>query len=147
MATKTTGARASAVTKRHLSIGLLSLDPAAATRAGREGRDRPPKLLWGEVRPERVRDVELCVGDLPEEEVRDSELPAGADHEIHLRDLRSVEVGGEGGLVDLFGREPVFHHAPGGVHELRPASVVERDVDVEALVCTAELFGVLDRHL
>src|SRR5215208_162097 len=141
------GARIRAVTKRTRSTALGLLDSAAAPVAAREGSDGSAELLGGEVRPERIRDVELGVGDLPEQEVRDPQLPAGADHEVHLRCLWCVEVGGEGGLVDLFRLYATLHHASGGVHDLRPAAVVERDVDLEPVIIPGEPFCLLDSRL
>src|ERR671910_815883 len=114
------GASIKAVTKRTRSTALGLLDSAAAPIAAREGSDSSAELLGGEVRPERIRDVELGVGDLPEQEVRDPQLPAGADYEVHLRCLGRVEVGGEGSLVDLLRLYTALHHAPGGVYDLRP---------------------------
>src|SRR3954465_15341219 len=122
MAARTIGASIRAVIMRRPSTVSLRFpsDPAAASGTGRERGDGVVELLGGEVRPERLRDIELGVGDLPQEEVRDPHLPARADHEIHLWYLWRVEIRGEGGLVHLLGLETVLDHAPGSVHYLRP---------------------------
>src|ERR687889_488401 len=140
------GARIRAVMKRTRSTALGLLYSAAAPVAAREGSDGSAELLGGEVRPERIRDVELGVGNLPEQEVRDPQLPAGADHEVHLRCLWRVEVGGEGSLVDLLRLYTTLHHAPGSVYDLRPTTVVERDVDLKLVVIPGVFLRLLDRR-
>src|SRR5215210_1500788 len=140
------GARIRAVMKRTRSTALGLLYSAAASVAAREGSDGSAELLGGEVRPERIRDVELGVGDLPEQEVRDPQFPAGADHEVHLRCLGRVEVGGKGILVDLLRLYTALHHAPGGVYDLRPATVVKRDVNLKLVVVPGESLRLLDRR-
>src|ERR687898_1650999 len=140
------GASIKAVTKRTRSTALGLLDSAAAPVAAREGSNGSAELFGGEVRPERIRDVELGVGDLPEQEVRDPQLPAGADYEVHLRRLGRVEVGSEGSLVDLLRLYTALHHAPGSVYDLRPATVVERDVDLKLVVIPGEFLRLLDRR-
>src|SRR5215203_6277647 len=92
---------------------------------------------------QRIRDVELCVGDLPEQEVRDAELAAGTDHQVDLGYVGGVEVACEGHLVDVVRRETVRHYPAGGVHDLRTPTVVERDVNVQAVVPRGEILGLL----
>src|SRR5829696_4881227 len=117
MAPSATGARTSAVAARHLSI-WRPLDPAPSPGTGGEGFYGAQELLRREVRPKSVGHVELGVGYLPEEEVGDAQLSARPDHEVHLGDLRGVEVAGEGRLVYLLGTEAVGHYAPRSVHYL-----------------------------
>src|SRR5215510_8505222 len=81
---------------------LLAREPEAAL-APLEVRDRLHEVLLAELRPHRLRRVELGVGYLPEEEVRDPRLGARADQEVRVRQLRVVEVGGEGLLVEALG--------------------------------------------
>src|SRR5919202_6766176 len=137
------GARTSAVAVRHQSITLPSLNPAPTTGTGREGLYGAQKLLGREIGPQGVRHVELGVGYLPEQEVRDPQFPAGADHQVNLGHLGRVEVAREGRLVDLLGGETVGDYAPGRVHDLRAAAVVERDVDVEVVVGRGQVLCLL----
>src|SRR5829696_5934806 len=57
--------------------------------------------------------------------------------------LGGEEVTGERYLVDVLRRETVCYYPPGGVHDLRASSIVERDVDVEAVVTRGEDLSLL----
>src|SRR5215210_8579879 len=135
------GASTRAVAALHRSTGTLDAAPAPGPR--RERLEGPQELIGGEVRPQRIRHVELGVGYLPEQEVRDAKLAAGPYHQVDLRYVGGVEVAGEGSLVDILGRETVCDYPAGGVHDLRAPSVVERDVDLEAVVTRGEILGFL----
>src|ERR687890_83241 len=135
------GASTRAVAALHRSTGTL--DAAPAPRPGPERLEGPQELLRGEVGPHRFRHVELCVGYLPEQEVRDAQLAAGPDQQVDLGYVGGVEVTGERHLVDVLRRETVCDYPPGGVHDLRASSIVERDVDVEAAVTRGEDLSLL----
>src|SRR5215211_3201012 len=137
------GASTSAVAALHRSTRLL--DAAPAPGPGPEGFEGAHELLGGEVGPERVRHVELGVGYLPEQEVRDAQLAAGPDHQVDLRHVGGVEVAGEGSLVDFLRRETICDYPSGGVHDLRASSIIERDVNLEAVVAGGEILGLLHR--
>src|SRR5215204_931020 len=130
------GASTRAVAALHRSTGTL--DAAPAPGAGPERLQSLQELLGGEVGPQRFRHVELGVGYLPEQEVRDAQLAAGPDQQVDLGYVGGVEVTGERHLVDVLRRETVCDYPPGGVHDLRASSIVERDVDVEAVVTRGE---------
>src|SRR5918995_2912229 len=135
------GASTRAVAALHRSTGTL--DAAPAPRPGPERLEGPQELLRGEVGPQRFRHVELGVGYLPEQEVRDAQLAAGPDHQVDLGYVGGVEVTGEGHLVDVLRRETVCDYPAGGVHDLGASSVVERDVDVEAVVARGKVLSLL----
>src|SRR5215212_873100 len=141
MLTSAIGASTRAVAA--LQRSTEALDAATALGPGAEGLEGAQELLGGEVGPQRVRDVELRVGDLPEQEVRDAELAAGTDHQVDLGYVGGVEVACEGHLVDVFRRETVGHYPTGGVHDLRAPTVVERDINVQAVVHRGEILGLL----
>src|SRR5918993_4458326 len=118
--------------------------PRAATKgSGSSALEGPQELLGGKIRPQRIRHVELCVGYLPEQEVRDAQLAAGPDHQVDLGYVGGVEVTGKGHLVDVLRRETVCDYPAGGVHDLGASSVVERDVDVEAVVARGKVLSLL----
>src|SRR5215213_4364170 len=125
------GASTRAVAALHRSTGIL--DAAPAPGPGPERLEGPQELIGGEVRPQRVRHVELGVGYLPEQEVRDAKLTAGPDHQVDLRYLGGVEVAGEGSFVDVIWGEAVCDYPAGCIHDLRASSVVECDVNLEAV--------------
>src|SRR5215203_1115443 len=135
------GASTRAVAALHRSTGTL--DAAPAPGPGPERLEGPQELIGGEVRPQRIRHVELGVGYLPEQEVRDAKLAAGPDHQVDLGYVGGVEVTGEGHLVDVLRRETVCDYPAGGVHDLGASSVVERDVDVEAVVARGKVLSLL----
>src|SRR5215212_1693499 len=135
------GASTRAVAALHLSTAVL--DAAPAPRARPEGLEGAQKLLRGEVRPQRFRNVELGVGYLPEQKVRDTQLTAGPYHQVDLGYVRGVEISGEGYLVDILRRETVGEDPASGVHDLRPPPVIEGDVDIEAVVVRGEILGFL----
>src|SRR3712207_2997523 len=141
MAPSATGAKTSAVAVRHQSISR-SLDPAPTPGPRREGLYGPQELLRREVRPQSLGNVELGVGYLPEQEVGHAQFAARPDHQVHLRHLRRVEVASEDRLVHLLGGETVRDYTLGGVHDLRPAAVVERHVDVEVIVARGEILSL-----
>src|SRR5918993_2570996 len=118
--------------------------PRAATKgSGSSALEGPQELLGGKIRPQRIRHVELCVGYLPEQEVRDAQLAAGPDHQVDLGYVGGVEVTGEGHLVDFLRRKTVCDYPAGGVHDLSASTVVERDVDVEAVVIRGKVLSLL----
>src|ERR671910_3420214 len=135
------GASTRAVAALHRSTGTL--DAAPAPRPGPERLEGPQELLRGEVGPQRFRHVELGVGYLPEQEVRDAQLAAGPDHQVDLGYVGGVEVTGEGHLVDFLRRKTVCDYPAGGVHDLSASTVVERDVDVEAVVIRGKVLSLL----
>src|ERR671913_104994 len=135
------GASTRAVAALHRSTGTL--DAAPAPGAGPERLQSLQELLGGEVGPQRFRHVELSVGYLPEQEIRDAQLAAGPDQQVDLRYVGGVEVTGERHLVDVLRRESVCDYPPGGVYDLRASSIVERDVDVEAVVTRGEDLSLL----
>src|ERR671914_175464 len=135
------GASTRAVAALHRSTGTL--DAAPAPRPGPERLEGPQELLRGEVGPQRFRHVELGVGYLPEQEVRDAQLAAGPDHQVDLGYIGGVEVTGEGHLVDFLRRKTVCDYPAGGVHDLSASTVVERDVDVEAVVIRGKVLSLL----
>src|SRR5919112_2199252 len=137
------GASTRAVAALHRSIG--NLDAAPAPGPGPERLQGPQELTWGEIGPQRVRNVELGVGYLPEQEVRDAQLAAGTDHQVDLGNVRGVEVIGERRLVDILRRETVRQDPSGGVHDLGASSVVERDVDVEVVVARGKVLSLIHR--
>src|SRR5829696_215418 len=63
--------------------------------------------------------------------------------EVWPQRVRDVEVPGAGHLVDSLRRETIGEDPAGCVHDLRPAPVVERDVDVEPLIARGEILGLL----
>src|SRR5712691_12094581 len=103
------------------------------------------ELATSEVRPQPVEEDELGVGKLPEQEVRDAQLARGADQQVWVRQLGRIEVGAQGVLVDLGRLEPCLDEPACGLDELRAASVVERDPEVETLVLRRLLLEA--RHL
>src|SRR5215210_4140732 len=135
------GASTRAVAALHRSTGTL--DAAPAPGPGPERLERQEELLGGEIGPQRFRHVELGVGYLPEQEVRDAQLAAGTDHQVDLGYVGGVEVTGEGHLVDVLRSETVCDYPAGGVHDLGASSVVERDVDVEAIVARGKVLCLL----
>src|SRR5262245_36004554 len=50
--------------------------------------EREQQVLFREVRPQDVGEVELGVCELPEQEVADALFPARADEEVGLREVR-----------------------------------------------------------
>src|SRR5215212_8076531 len=134
------GASTRAVAALRQSTGIL--DAAPAPGPGPERLEGAQELRGGEIGPERFGHVELGVGYLPEQEVRYAQLPAGPDHQVDLGYVGGVEVSGEGHLVDVFWRETVCHYASGGVHDLRTPTVIERDVNVEAVISGGEILGL-----
>src|SRR5687767_9620416 len=143
MLASTIGASTRAVAALHRSTGTL--DAAPAPGPGPERLEGQHELLGGEVGPQRIRHVELGVGYLPEQEVRDAQLAAGPDHQVDLGYVGGVEVTGEGHLVDLLRRETVCEDPAGGVHDLGASTVVEGDVDVEAVVGRSKVLSFLHR--
>src|SRR5918995_246083 len=141
MLTSAIGASTRAVAALHRSTG--NLDAAPAPGPGPERLEGPQELIGGEVWPQRIRHIELGVGYLPEQEVRDAELAAGPDHQVDLGYVGGVEVTGKGYLIDVLRRETICDYPAGGVHDLRPSSVVERDVDVEAVVIRGKVLSLL----
>src|SRR5215203_7565735 len=135
------GASTRAVAALHRSTGTL--DAAPAPGPGPERLEGPQELIGREVGPQRIRHVELGVGYLPEQEVRDAQLAAGTDHQVDLGYVGGVEVTGEGHLVDVLRGETVCDYPAGGVHDLGASSVVERDVDVEAVVARGKFLSLL----
>src|ERR687897_3160623 len=135
------GASTRAVAALHRSMG--NLDAAPAPGPGPERRESRQELIRGEVWPQRIRHVEFGVGYLPEQEVGDAELAAGPDHQVDLGYVGGVEVIGEGHLVDVLRGETVCDYPAGGVHDLGATSVVERDVDVEAVVARGKFLSLL----
>src|SRR5918999_1554870 len=135
------GASTRAVAALHRSTGTL--DAAPAPGAGPERLQSLQELLGGEVGPQRFRHVELGVGYLPEQEVRDAQLAACPDQQVDLGYVGGVEVTGERHLVDVLRRESVCDYPPGGVHDLRASSIVERDVDIEAVVIRGKVLSFL----
>src|SRR5215207_781645 len=135
------GASTRAVAALHRSTGTL--DAAPAPGPGPERLQSPQELLGGEVGPQRFRHIELGVGYLPEQEVRDAQLAAGPDQQVDLGYVGGVEVLGERHLVDVLRRETVCDYPAGGVHDLRASSVVERDVDIEAVVIRGKVLSLL----
>src|SRR5436309_10514995 len=101
---------------------------AESTAAARVILDCGSKLVWAEVRPERVGEDELRIRRLPEQEVRHPQLARGADDEVGIRHLRCVEMARERVLVDRLagGGDP-----PGGFDELCPPAVVKGDPEYE----------------
>jgi hypothetical protein len=84
-------------------------------------------VLDGEVRPQDVGGPHLRVRDLPQQEVRDAQLAAGADEQVRIGMLGRVEPRRDGRLVDPIGGHTLIDEPLHGVHDLRPAAVVERD--------------------
>ena len=79
-----------------------------------------------EVGPEHVVEDQLAVGQLPEEEVGDAVLARCADDQVRVGLIGVVEVGPEGALADLVGRDAFGHDLLDGIDDFGPAPVVER---------------------
>ena len=93
-------------------------------------------------------EVELGVGALPEQEVRDALLAAGADQEVHVGQLRLVQVGGEALLVEGVGVEVLeivlAEQPPRGVDDLPAPSVGEREDELHAGAVLGALHGLVE---
>src|SRR6187551_3630252 len=124
---------ATMIRDQKLLIELASSSAEAALAAG-VLLERGVQVAFLEVRPEPVHEDELRVGELPEEEVRDPLLAGRPDEQVRLEQLRVRERGGEGVLVHVLRRRSRLDQTARGVHQLRPAAVVECDPEVDAVV-------------
>src|SRR5205085_1446709 len=110
---------------------LRPLAPAEAAPAAGVVVEGCAELLLAEVGPERVDEDELGVRELPQEEVRDPQLAGGPDQQIRVRHLGGAQKRREHRLVSL---APGPNGAVRGLDDLRAASVVERDPEIETTV-------------
>src|SRR3954470_13022307 len=94
--------------------------------------ERCLERLTREVRPQLVTEHELGVGELPQQVVRYAQLAARADQEGGTVHFGRVEVGAE--LFLVLAREVSRR-----VQDLRPAAVVERHEQRDALVPAREV--------
>src|SRR5215213_10305071 len=117
-----------------LSRRAATLPPAEPAPARRVLVERGLEGLAREVGPELVAEHELRVGQLPEQVVRDPQLAARSDQEVGVVHVRCVEVAAE--LILAVTRE-----GSRCVHDLRPAAVVERHEQRDALVTGGEFLG------
>ena len=103
------------------------------------------KAARSEVRPEHVAEVELGVGRLPDQEVqrrcsppvRISRSGSGRPAVYSAPEMAASSI--------PRAARPLAATAPDRVHELRPAGVVERDVEHEAVAAGGRREGGLDR--
>ena len=112
--------------------------PAELALAAREGTATLEQVVAAKVGPERRRDPELGVRDLPEQEIADPHLARGADQEVGIAHPVGVEIRGEKRLVHLIrvdaARPHVFGEPPGGVADLGPAAVIDRQAEDHPVV-------------
>src|SRR5574338_1033459 len=120
------GPRIAAVRRRVRSIGSAAEAPFAAREVG-QGL---VAVLRRELGPVLGAGDQLGVRRLPDQEVAGPHVPAGPDEQVDVRLAARVQVGREMGLVDGLRIDPRGDELPGGVHDLRPARVVEADVEV-----------------
>ena len=83
---------------------------------------------------------------LPDQEVADAVLAAGPDEQVQRRQPDGVQARVDGVLVDLLGGQPVGDAAPGGVHDLVAAGVVEGDVEHQPVAAGGRGQRLLDRR-
>src|SRR5215471_7693832 len=110
--------------------------------------DRLEQVVAPEVRPQDVGEHQLGVGELPEEIVRDPELPRGPHEQVGVGHVRRVQASSDGAFADLVRVEPSRRHLvaddAGGVDQLGPPAVVEREREGHGAVAASELFRVGD---
>src|SRR4051794_32050129 len=129
IATTIRGARSDPVLRSRRSATPTAPEPAPARGVLVERR---LERLAREVRPQLVAEHELRVGDLPEQVVRDAQLAARADQEVGIVHVGRVQVAAE-----LFLR--LSREGSRRVHDLRPAAVVERHEQRDAIVARRQL--------
>src|SRR5947209_2364399 len=83
---------------------LFLREAEAPLAAGEEGQRRF-ELGHIELRPQHLAEKQLRIGRMPQQEVTDPLLAAGADHEVDLRHIRELHVGGEATLINLGGTQ------------------------------------------
>src|SRR6202165_21170 len=120
---------------------VAGAETAELALAGVESRDRLDKVLLVEIGPQRVGEMELGVGRLPDKEVGDPLLARGPDHQLRLRQVGVVE-----GAGDVLVAKPGKVHPPGrqvpdGIDDLRPAAVVDQQVEDPAMVVAGGFLG------
>jgi hypothetical protein len=116
-----------------------------APRAARVLEERVVERQRPEVGPQHVAEHELRVGTLPDEEVADPLLAAGPDQQVGVGHAGGVQGVRDGALVDRLGRDAARGQPPERVDELRPARVVEGDVEEEPIAVGRARQRVLDR--
>src|SRR3546814_3239923 len=82
--------------RREQVKGLNAHSPAEAALPVPISAQRAQEVDLAKVRPVDLGEIELAVGALPEQEARQSQLAAGADDEVRIRELRDVEMAGDG---------------------------------------------------
>src|SRR2546426_5363274 len=110
-----------------------------STRPPLVGSDGPHQVYLSEGGPVDVHEDELAVSPLPEEEVAQPLLPRGAYDQVRLRvrEVCGIESSRNRLLRDLSRREPpvldIRGDRPYHVGDLHPASVGDRDVEIEVV--------------
>ena len=66
------------------------------------------QVFPAEFRPHHGREKQLCISQLPQQEVADALITGSADHQVHIRNFRMVEVLADGVLVNILGVEFAF---------------------------------------
>jgi len=104
-------------------------DAAVAPLALLVGEHRFYEMLPAEVRPQRVGDVDLRVCDLPEQVVAHAHLTARPNQQIRIRLTGGVEKTRKALFVEILWPDTGGHRSSGGIDNLGPAAVIQRDVE------------------
>jgi len=103
------------------------------------------EILWTELRPHHVGEIQLGVRALPQQEVAEPPLTTGADDEVHIASRTRIVLATEG-AAEVLAR----HLFAGGRHSLRGAQnlvargVVDREPHVQRGAVRRLLFGLAE---
>src|SRR6056297_651106 len=149
-AASTSAASTSEVITRDLSMLLcVALGKASeAPLALPEIVQRRIQVGLGEVRPERIAEMEFGIGKIPQQVIGKPALSAGPDEQVRFRLARKLERVAECGLVDAarikFASARLLGESARGRHDVVSSAVARCDVEQEAGVVAGHLLGA--RH-
>src|SRR2546425_1112600 len=110
------------------------VDAAVPAVALLVGNDRFEKVAAAEIGPQRFGDPDLSIGDLPQQKIADAHLAAGPNQEIGIRLAGGVEKIAEALLIECICGNTGGDRAARGINDLRPTTIVQRDVETHARV-------------